>query len=87
MSQFMVYLKSGKSGRNFCANPVNPVPAGFENFKSGAPLLFTQVEVIIGEYLPRHAKLRGKYSPVITETEVNNCFSIISYVNLIISLI
>ncbi len=35
MSQFMVYIKSG---RNFCANPVNPVPAGFENFKSGAPL-------------------------------------------------
>ena len=48
MSQFMVYIKSGKSGRNsgrnFCANPVNPVPAGFENFKSGAPLVRTIVE-------------------------------------------
>ena len=40
MSQFMVYLKSGwNSGRNFCANPVNPALAGFENFKSSAPLL------------------------------------------------
>ncbi len=45
MSQFMVYLKSGRnSGRNFCANPVNPVPAGFENFKSGAPLLISLLD-------------------------------------------
>ncbi len=29
----------------------------------------------------RDAKRRGKYSPRITETEVNNCFSIISVVN------
>ena len=28
----------------------------------------------------RDAKRRGKYSPRITETEVNNCFSIISVV-------
>ena len=38
----MSCFKSGKSGRNFgrnfCTNPVNPVPAGFENSKSGAPL-------------------------------------------------
>ena len=36
----MSCFKSGKSdrnfGRNFCPNPVNPVPAGFENSKSGA---------------------------------------------------
>ncbi len=33
--------------------------------------LFTFVSVIIGEYSPR---LRlGEYSPIITETEVNNC--------------
>ncbi len=33
--------------------------------------LFTSVSVIIGEYSPR---LRlGEYSPIITETEVNNC--------------
>ena len=40
----MSCFKSGKSGRNFgrnfCPNPVNPVPAGFENSKSGAPLLY-----------------------------------------------
>ena len=45
---------------------------------------------IINNYLPksrwfsvniyRDAKRRGKYSPRITETEVNNCFSIISVV-------
>ena len=39
----MSCFKSGKSGRNFrrnfCPNPVNPVPAGFENSKSGAPLV------------------------------------------------
>ena len=39
LSPFLVYLKSGKSGRNFCANPVSPVPAGFDNSKSGAPLV------------------------------------------------
>ena len=38
--------------------------------------LFTEVEVIIGEYLARRS--RGKYSQIITEAEVNNCFSIIS---------
>ncbi len=33
--------------------------------------LSTSVSVIIGEYSPR---LRlGEYSPIITETEVNNC--------------
>ncbi len=33
--------------------------------------LFTDVEVIIGEYSPR---LRlGEYSPIITSTSVNNC--------------
>ncbi len=34
--------------------------------------------MIIGEYSPRRS--RGEYSPIITETEVNNCFSIISVV-------
>jgi hypothetical protein len=37
LSPLPVYLKSG---RNFCPNPVNPVPAGFENSKSGAPLIY-----------------------------------------------
>ena len=36
----MSCFKSGKSGRNFCPNPVNPVPAGIENSKSGAPLIY-----------------------------------------------
>ena len=40
--------------------------------------VFTDVEVIIGEYSPRRS--RGEYSPIITETKVNNCFSIISVV-------
>jgi len=31
--------------------------------------------VNIGEYLPRRS--RGKYSPMFTEPEANNCFSII----------
>ena len=31
-------------------------------------------EVIIGEYSPRRS--RGEYSPIITEPEANNCFSI-----------
>ena len=30
--------------------------------------------MIIGEYSPRRS--RGEYSPVITEPEANNCFSI-----------
>ena len=30
--------------------------------------------VIIGEYSPRQS--RGQYSPIITEPEANNCFSI-----------
>jgi hypothetical protein len=30
--------------------------------------------VIIGEYLPRQS--HGEYSPIITEPEANNCFSI-----------
>ena len=30
--------------------------------------------MIIGEYLPRRS--RGEYSPIITEPEANNCFSI-----------
>ena len=42
----MSCFKSGKSGRNFgrnfCPNPVNPVPAGFENCKSGASLIRTE---------------------------------------------
>ena len=36
--------------------------------------LFAEGEVIIGEYLPRRS--RGEYSPIITEPEANNCFSI-----------
>ena len=31
-------------------------------------------EVIIGEYSPRRS--RGEYSPIITDPEANNCFSI-----------
>ena len=31
-------------------------------------------EVIIGEYLLR--RRRGEYSPIITEPEANNCFSL-----------
>ena len=34
----------------------------------------------IGEYLPRRS--RGKYSPIFTEPEANNCFSIITQVNI-----
>ena len=35
----MSCFKSGRNfGRNFCPNRVNPVPVGFENSKSGAPL-------------------------------------------------
>ena len=34
----------------------------------------------IGEYLPRRS--RGKYSPIFTEPEANNCFSIITEVNI-----
>jgi hypothetical protein len=36
--------------------------------------LFTEGEVIIGEYSPRRS--RGEYSPIITKPEANNCFSI-----------
>ena len=36
--------------------------------------LFAEGEVIIGEYSPRRS--RGEYSPIITEPEANNCFSI-----------
>ena len=36
----MSCFKSGRNfGRNFCPNPINPVPVGFENSKSGAPLI------------------------------------------------
>ena len=34
----------------------------------------------IDEYLPRRS--RGKYSSIFTETEVNNCFSKITEVNI-----
>ena len=54
-----------------------------ENLKDGAYYcycayvriqLFAEGEVMIGEYSPR---LRlGEYSPMITEPEANNCFSI-----------
>ena len=37
-----------------------------------------QKEVIIGEYSPRRS--RGEYSPIITEPEANNCFSIFTQV-------
>ena len=33
-----------------------------------------EAEVIIGEYSPRRS--RSEYSPIITEPEANNCFSI-----------
>ena len=36
------------AGRNFCPNPVNPVPAGFENSKSGA-LLEHMEPIVPGE--------------------------------------
>ena len=36
--------------------------------------LFAEGEVIIGEYSP--GRSRGEYSPIITEPEANNCFSI-----------
>ena len=35
----------------------------------------------------RAAKRQGKYSPIIIKTEVNNCFSIISFTKLIKQLI
>ena len=38
--------------------------------------LFAEGEVNIGEYLP--SRRRGKYSPIFTSPEGNNCFSIIS---------
>ena len=34
--------------------------------------------MIIGEYSPRRS--RGEYSPIITEPEANNCFSIFTQV-------
>ena len=34
--------------------------------------------MIIGEYSPRQS--RGEYSPIITEPETNNCFSIFTQV-------
>jgi hypothetical protein len=40
--------------------------------------LFAEGEVIIGEYSPRRS--RGEYSPIITEPEANNCFSIFTQV-------
>jgi hypothetical protein len=40
---------------------------------------FAEGEVYIGECLPR--RCRGKYSPIFTEPEENNCFSIITQVN------
>jgi hypothetical protein len=36
------------------------------------------IEVIIGEYSPRRS--RGEYSPIITEPDANNCFSIFTQV-------
>ena len=41
--------------------------------------LFAKGEVNIGEYLP--SRRRGKYSPIFTEPEANNCFSIILELN------
>jgi hypothetical protein len=40
--------------------------------------LFAEAEVIIGEYSPRRSS--GEYSPIITEPEANNCFSIFTQV-------
>ena len=40
--------------------------------------LFSEGEVIIGEYSLRRS--RGDYSPIITEPESNNCFSINTHV-------
>ena len=36
--------------------------------------IFAEGKVIIGEYSPRRS--RGEYSPIITEPDANNCFSI-----------
>ena len=36
---------------------------------------YAEGEVNIGEYLPRRS--RGKYFPIFTEPEANNCFSVI----------
>ena len=38
-------------------------------------IIFAEDEVNIGEYLPRRS--RRKYSPIFTEPEANNCFSVI----------
>ena len=38
--------------------------------------LFTETEVASRGFLYRAAKQRGKFSPLATDTEVNNCFSI-----------
>ena len=45
-------ISGRNAGRNFCPIPVNPVPAGFENCISGAPLYDTSVTAnmnLIGE--------------------------------------
>jgi hypothetical protein len=42
--------------------------------KDGEVIIRLEGEVIIGEYSPRRS--RGEYSPIITEPEANNCFSI-----------
>ena len=44
--------------------------------------LFTEGEVIIGEYSLKRS--RGEYSPIITEPEANNCFRIFTPVILIL---
>ena len=42
--------------------------------------LFAEGEVNIGEYLPR--RRLGKYSPIFTSPSANNCFSVITQVNI-----
>ena len=47
----MSCFKSGRNFvRNFCPNPVNPVPTGFENSKSGAPLVIGSIPATVKHF-------------------------------------
>ena len=47
----------------------------WENYNKTINNYSPQGSVIIGEYSPRRSQ--GEYSPIITEPEANNCFSIL----------
>ena len=50
-------------------------PSIFSRQMKAIVYLFAKGEVNIGEYLPRRSRV--KCSPIFTEPEANNCFSVI----------